>query len=121
MKDWRGNEFDVGSTVVYARMSGRSVEVSEAIVAEIYEVYRDDESWDWKRIKPGVELRESQKTETRIKLQPTGPGSRDFLRWSDHKFVEDENGKFQRIPQKPRAVTLQINNNITVVEPRSSE
>lgn len=34
MIDWRGTDYDVGSTVLYARQVGRSVELQEGTVLE---------------------------------------------------------------------------------------
>lgn len=48
MIDWRGNAYEVGSTVLYPRMSGRSCEMTEATVSDIKSVIVDvDKMEDW--------------------------------------------------------------------------
>ena len=80
MIDWRGNFYEVGSTVLYPRASGRSVEITEGTVLEIVEV---PDSWvfipettTWGR---GVGYK--------VKVQPHGRGSRRFYRGDDLKPV----------------------------------
>ena len=50
--DWRGNEFTIGDTVLYARLSGRCCEVAERVVVDLYETYRDHDDYKWKRVDP---------------------------------------------------------------------
>jgi len=93
--DWRGNPYTVGSKVIYAAMSGRSVELQEAEVLEIKTVYRNNYTGKWVTYKEGDPIpREMEydydnkswaptgdeitKFETRVKLQPTRKGSRNF-------------------------------------------
>lgn len=48
MIDWRGNAYDVGSTVLYPRMSGSACEMTEATVMKITSVIVDVEKLeDW--------------------------------------------------------------------------
>ena len=47
MKDWRGNEYDVGSTVVYPRQSGRSVTMVEGVVRKIEPATEPDYTKDY--------------------------------------------------------------------------
>lgn len=95
--DWRGNTIKVGDLVLYPRMSSRSVEIREARVTDIYQVYRD-EDWNWTRHNPGDPVPKRRRRvwdpetfryvtqevyeeglEWRIQLQPTGQSSRGFL------------------------------------------
>lgn len=50
-EDWRGNHYTVGSLVLYARMSGRSCEMAEGRVVDLYEVYYDN--YKWNKLAPG--------------------------------------------------------------------
>jgi hypothetical protein len=123
LTDWRGNEYGVGDTILYARMSGRSCEISEATVVDIWETYQADGSWKWLRLEEGQEppmrqywnygTRENEtrpaNVETRVKVQPTGRDSRSFGR-DDYDYVDGV-----RVAKTPRAVTLQINQNVTAV------
>lgn len=53
-EDWRGNLYTVGSLVLYARMSGRSCELAEGRVVDLYEVYRNQD-WKWVKVPAGKE------------------------------------------------------------------
>lgn len=48
--DWRGNDFTVGDTILYARMSGRSCEMAEGIVEDLFVVYNDPDKYKWVRL-----------------------------------------------------------------------
>lgn len=52
-EDWRGNHYTVGSLVLYARMSGRSCELAEGRVVDLYEVYQEPAHYKWTRLEPG--------------------------------------------------------------------
>ena len=53
-QDWRGNDYTVGDTVTYPRGSGRSVEMTEAVILDLYEVwYRHDGPYRWVRLAEG--------------------------------------------------------------------
>lgn len=104
LTDWRGNDYGVGATVIYPRQSGRSVEVKEAVVLDIYEVYRDPEDWSWKRLPEGELMPDDRPVELRVRVQPF-KASR-FTPWAgDEDF-------------KP--ATLINVENITVLENRGS-
>jgi hypothetical protein len=128
--DWRGNAYTIGDTVLYPRMSGRSCEMAEATVADIWLTYTSPETYKWVRLKEGQEppivwhsgmgenpedptgpniwqRREAPaKTELRVRLQPNGRGSRDFYR-ADSVFLRDENGSMIR-DEDDRAVRVQV-------------
>ena len=128
--DWRGNEYGVGDRVVYGRMSGRSVEMQEGVVLDIWETYQDRENYKWRRLAEGETApskqrysRETGKLEptgepedtlTRVKLQPTGKGSRNFGR-GDHAYSwpDGYGGKMIITPKTPKPVTLVIIENVT--------
>ncbi|TDB90942.1 hypothetical protein E1264_03815 [Actinomadura sp. KC216] len=120
LTDWRGNEYGVGDLVLYPRMSGRSCEVREARVLDIWQVHYDDYKWKrWtgegpepmKTVFDGWDDdgnrvdKEVSALETRIKLRPTGRSSRGFMDYSWRK----DNG----IDVKD--VTLTIIENITAL------
>ncbi|WP_424533677.1 hypothetical protein ACOZ38_25410 [Sphaerisporangium viridialbum] len=123
--DWRGNPYTVGTTIFYPRMSGRSCEMAEAVVVDIYDVvWGCDDKIRWERFdpeNPAHQAASGRNRVTRVKVQPTGRGSRDFYR-SDRRIVKDENGEtvrndegyavWEKTDIKP--VTLMIINNITV-------
>lgn len=71
LTDWRGNEYGVGTRVIYARSSGRSVEMQEGTVTKIVEV-------DGK---------------PHVSVQPSGRGSRNFGRVTSKMIYRDETGK----------------------------
>jgi hypothetical protein len=48
--DWRGNDFTVGDTILYARLSGRSCEMAEGVVEDLFVVWRDRETYKWVRL-----------------------------------------------------------------------
>lgn len=52
-EDWRGNHYTVGSLILYTRMSGRSCELAEGRVADLYEVYYGHDDYKWHRLEPG--------------------------------------------------------------------
>lgn len=127
LTDWRGNEYGIGDTVLYPRTSGRSVEMSEATVADIYHVYYGDnykwERWDGegpeptKRVFDGWDEEGNRKTkevsglEIRVQLQPTGHTSRNFGYYSGREYKD---GK--RIEKLPNKVTMVNIANITALE-----
>lgn len=113
--DWRGNEYGVGDLVLYPRMDGRCVEIMEARVVDIWRVFRND-NWKWERLPDGERASKMKKEwnretreyvslgipddELRVKLQPTGAGSR---------FRHYEEGEL-----KP--VTLTVTENVTKLQ-----
>jgi len=48
--DWRGHEYTIGDTVLYARLSGRSCEMAEGVVTDLFEVYYCSDTYKWKRV-----------------------------------------------------------------------
>lgn len=125
VKDWRGNEYGVGSVVLYPRTSGRSVEMCEGTVERLWYVGRVD--YEWKEVPEGTEG-----AMLRAKVRPNGRGSRDFYRTdsearyyikgTEHeidreyawKFLPDEYEiRWSPIPIKP--VTIINTENLTAV------
>ncbi len=50
--DWRGNDYTVGDTILFARMSGRSCEMAEGVIVDLMVMcYGDD--YAWKRVPDG--------------------------------------------------------------------
>ena len=96
--DWRGNTYTLGDTILYPRMSGRSVEMQEAVVVDLYHVHYSRETWDWARLPEGEAV--TAETPLRVRVRPTGRGSRKF-----YAVGKD--------------VTILITDNITKVEARS--
>lgn len=75
-EDWRGLSYMAGDTILYPTMFGNTCEITEAIVEELYEVYRDSETYKYVKVKPGVPVPEE---ETTIWVDPENPD-----RWSRH-------------------------------------
>ncbi|MFI6497146.1 hypothetical protein [Nonomuraea typhae] len=125
LTDWRGNPFTIGTTIFYPRMSGRSCEIQEGVVIDIWDAVYDRDVYRWVRFNP-EKISHQDATgndrQTRVKVHPTGRGSRNFYR-SDQRLVTDEQGEYVRdehgravwesVDLKP--VTLMIIENITVV------
>ncbi|MFI6485211.1 hypothetical protein ACIBH1_45385 [Nonomuraea sp. NPDC050663] len=125
LTDWRGNPYTVGTTVLYPRMSGRSCEICEGVVVDIWEAVYDRKLYKWVRANPDKLAHQAvtgRDREMRVKIQPNGRGSRDFYR-SDSRAARDENGDyvydddghmvFEKVDLKP--VTLTIIENVTVL------
>lgn len=103
LTDWLGTEYGVGDTIVYPVGSGRSVEMQQATVLDIWTVYNCPKDYKWKRLKEGEEVPsklrwnadtherepngEPVDTQLRVRLQPNGKGSRDFHTRTDDKLV----------------------------------
>jgi hypothetical protein len=124
LADWRGNPYTVGTMIFYPRMSGRSCEIQEGIVLDIWEAVEDrSKAWrtTWVRLDPNNPAHQDKERETRVKVQPTGRSSRDFYR-SNHKVKRDEHGEivydekgravWEKTDAKP--VTLKVIDNVTV-------
>ena len=114
LTDWRGNEYGVGDMIVYPRASGRSVEMSDGVVTDIYKVYYSPEAYKWKRF-DGAEPPDtgrSARTATRVQVKPTGLGSRGFWRgdWREYRAVRDGEKQAEIKP-----VTICNIENVTVV------
>lgn len=126
LTDWRGNEYGVGDTILYARMSGRSCEISEATVVDIWQAYSDGGRYN--RLAEGDEVPTVQvfnygtreyetrpaRIEVRVKVQPNGRGSRNFYR-TDFDYRENAEGGYDRVETGIKPVTLHIIANITAV------
>ncbi len=120
LTDWRGNTYTVGTKVIYAAMSGRSVELQEATVLAIEKKYKDSETYSWKILKPGqavphrriwnrdqqdyVDSNEEVETKLSVKLQPNGKGSRNFsmrndsiISWIDPEGNEHSHDEMEEI------------------------
>jgi hypothetical protein len=109
--DWRGNRYTVGTRVIYAAMSGRSVELQEATVLDIIKSYKDTNDYKWKRyeldeavpfkqvwdreLQRYVDSEERSETKISVKLQPEGRGSRDFHMRTDsvRTYVNEHTGE----------------------------
>ncbi|WP_440100059.1 hypothetical protein [Streptosporangium sp. H16] len=129
LTDWRGNPYTVGTLIFYPRMSGRSCEMVEAVVVEIYDAVRDSDKYRWVRFDPDNPRHQATSKGdrvTRVVVQPTGLGSRDFFR-SHTRLARDEAGEMVRDEQggpvwettEIKPVTLMITNNVTVPAPRA--
>jgi hypothetical protein len=57
--DWRGHDYTVGDTILYARMSGQSCEMAEGVIEDLAYYYKD-ERYRWTRLKDGDKLPEKQ-------------------------------------------------------------
>ncbi|MBG0818349.1 hypothetical protein [Planomonospora sp. ID82291] len=120
MTDFRGNPYTVGTTIVYARMSGRSCELQEAVTCDIWRTYRDRDTWTWKRYDAAAAAAVGPITENdlewRVRAAPTGRGSRGFFRASD-AYVEGPDGSRQRVESAPKPAALTVIDNIMVAGP----
>lgn len=135
LKDWRGNEWGVGSVILYPRMSGRSCEIQEGTVERIWWVktgFKTEGSrWGSWEVPEGTE-----EAVMRVRVRPNGRGSRDFCRtdrvaryrvkatgeilgWKDfylsghYKDSDSYEVVWNAIPLKP--VTLTVTENITAL------
>lgn len=126
LTDWRGNEYGIGDTIFYPRMSGRSCEICEATVMDIWETYNDGRRWKrlaegetppdkecWNIAERAYESRPA-KTEVRVKVQPNGRGSREFYR-NDFDYRKTAEGTYERVETGIKPVTLNIIENVTAV------
>jgi hypothetical protein len=123
LTDWRGNPYAIGTLIFYPRMSGRSCEIQEGIVLDIWDVVRDRSKFAWIRFDASNPSHQDTERVTRIKVQPTGRSSRDFYR-SNHQVKRDEHGEvvldengrsvWEKTEAKP--VTLLITEDVTVAE-----
>lgn len=144
--DWRGNDYTEGTLILYARMSGRSCEMAEGVVVELYEVYYGDDYkweklapgepvpehdvWRWKNTETGelstyrgqgyteqVQVSVPRQHERRAKILPTNRTSR-FGGYDTKKWVwDEESGKGEFIETEMKPVTLKITESITVPLP----
>ncbi|MEV4749026.1 hypothetical protein AB0K21_21830 [Streptosporangium sp. NPDC049248] len=125
LTDWRGNSYTVGTRVFYPRMSGRSCEIQEGTVLDIWDAVYDFDKFRWVHFDPDNPRHQKisgRDRVTKVKVQPTGRGSRDFYR-SNKQHKKDNDGKLlygddgwpvmEDADAKP--VTLAIIENITVV------
>lgn len=97
MKDWRGTEYGIGSTVLYTHHSPTgAIQQVEGTGIDLYVVYRDPRTAKWKRLTEGRELprrievkgplgarvwRETDEPAehtVRVYVRPTGRTSCDF-------------------------------------------
>jgi len=117
LTDWRGREFTIGTEIVYPRMSGRSVEMSDGVVVDIWQAYRSKDTWNWKRHTPNTSPEDisGDSLAWRVKVKPHDLGSRGFYRggWSDY-FKNRDSGE----PTDVKPVTLINIENITVLGDR---
>ena len=141
--DWRGHDYTVGDTILYARMSGQSCEMAEGIVEDLGTYYKDDR-YRWARLKDGEELptrltwvsvdpetgREYQshrqgweqkqvaqpvQNERRAKIMPTMRTSRfHSYDWGTRKWNEGTR-EYDKVDRK--AITLRVTASITAIKP----
>lgn len=140
--DWRGQPVHIGDTVVYPSGSGRSSQMTEGVLIDVWRVIRD-ERWNYKRIEPdeeppiklvwevvrdddgnpveedGVYLRHQVQVpdfEWRARIQPTGDS-----RWRGHGDWRETGDAHTDYAEKKtvKAVTLTVIQNITLVAPRA--
>ncbi|MFG1709197.1 hypothetical protein ACFLIM_39000 [Nonomuraea sp. M3C6] len=124
LTDWRGNPYTVGTLIFYPRMSGRSCEIQEGEVLDIYEAVYDRRTYrGWMRYDAANPDHEGEERETRVKVQPTGRSSRDFYRTNhqvkrdEHgEIVRDENGRTVWEKAEAKPVTLTVIDNVTVAD-----
>jgi len=76
--DWRGNDYAKGTLILYARMSGRSCEMAEGVVKDLYEVYYGDD-YTWHKLAPGETAPEHEVH--RWKNTETGEVSKYNMQW----------------------------------------
>ncbi len=108
MTDWLGNEYGPGDRVLYAAGSGRSITMVLGEVIDAYRVYRDQDSYSWKRLSEGeappllrvwdhdlkeyVDSGKPVDSEHRVRVRPLGSS-----RWEQHSFkryyVDTRTGK----------------------------
>jgi len=127
LTDWRGNECRVGDLIVYPSMSGRSCEIVEGVVTRIYEAQR--EWYGFQGIRP-----ENDPWYPRVRVQPTGRGSRSFYRtdhvlewldaegnvveWEDAVWDPQTNARLHREAPIPlKEVILTVVENVTLLTP----
>lgn len=93
-RDWRGNLIKEGSTVLYPRASGRSVEIREATVLEVWRREEDRYHFEWDTDADGKRHGVRRELPAYVfKLEPTGRTSR-FEFWGDEKaHVWIQNGE----------------------------
>jgi hypothetical protein len=84
MRDWLGNTYRVGSTVIWPRSLGRSVEMSKGKVERIWLAIHNYEDYraQWKEIsiEEAQDASLSDMIEWRVRIDPDKEGSR-FGRW----------------------------------------
>lgn len=113
LTDWLGNEYGPGDLIIYPVGAGRSIEMQQATVVDIWTVYMCPTDYKWKRLKEGQEVPTKEeghwnhsggksewvsdghkpvKTERRVRLQPNGKGSRNFSTRADSKttYIDSE-------------------------------
>lgn len=86
MKDWLGNEYDVGDLVLYAAMSGRCVTM---VLGRVLEIYQGPKyGYGYKR----QDKLDDDEKETKVKVQPLKSS-----RWKQHygrtRYVDTRTGK----------------------------
>jgi hypothetical protein len=141
--DWRGHDYTVGDTILYARMSGQSCEMAEGIIEDLG-IYYKDGRYRWARLKDGEELptrqvwvsicpetgREYQSTrrgweqkqvtvpvenERRAKIMPTMRTSRfNSYEWGTRKW---NNTTCEYEPTERKPITLRVVASITAIVP----
>ena len=87
MKDWLGNDYDVGDKVIYAAMSGRSVTM---VLAEVIEIF-EGPKYGYAYYQHDRELADDEK-EIKVRLQPLKSS-----RWKQHssrtRYIDSRTGK----------------------------
>jgi hypothetical protein len=94
MKDWLGNDFGPGDTVLYAAQSGRSVTMILATVVSINELIFDEGSYGFVRIDkaPDSAIANNAERRTTVTVQPLKSS-----RWKQHvgrdRYIDTRTGK----------------------------
>ncbi|MEV0617604.1 hypothetical protein AB0I81_30085 [Nonomuraea sp. NPDC050404] len=120
LTDWRGEPYTVGTLIIYPRAQGRTVEVQEGEVLDIWEVVW---SGRWMRFEPDNADHKGLERVTRVKVQPTGRCSRYDMRHKQIQYDEQDQivyGDDDRpvlVQAKAKPVVLLITENITVANP----
>lgn len=132
--DWRGHDYTVGDTILYARMSGRSCEMAEGIVEDLAVYYKDDR-YRWTRLKDGEAVPEKPGFKYR------NPETQELT--GRFFYSDDPRSKWERVPvmipveherrakivptkrtsrwtrswSNDKAVTLRVTESITAIKP----
>ncbi|ROO82621.1 hypothetical protein EDD29_0102 [Actinocorallia herbida] len=123
--DWRGNRVEVGDTVLYPSSAGRSCQITEGTVLDIWQAYRSE--YEWKRYVEGAVLPTESVSEVvvdadgSVLLNERGYAIREEversvpLEWRIRIQPTRDSRAFHRKEQGPpsKAVTILICENVT--------
>lgn len=117
MIDWRGNHYDVGSTVLYPRASGRSVEMTEAEVVDIkvklVDVVWNENQYDWDK---RIGLPKFEGIQFKPETKNPGYGYRSYARNERTPEYEEWQSKCSAMRQEnPRLTETTVREDFTVM------